>query len=132
MPKFDKTLPNGVELIDFSHYAQPKEVLAYAGWPARLVSQPDIAATLKIEAELESGWLPGAAELNAAPKLMDWSYIDGRANGQGLYLTGRVTGHPNLNGQEVVIETSHVAAVDGATHKWARTLSRWYRLGRQA
>lgn len=132
MPKFDKTLPNGVALIDFSKYAPTKDVLDYKGWPARLVAQPDIAATLKIEAELESGWLPGAAELNAAPKLVDWVYIDNRGNGQGLYLQGRVTGHPDLHGQEVVIETSHLAAIDGANHKWARTLSRWYRLGRPA
>lgn len=51
--------------------------------------------------------------------------------GTKLYLEGLSTGHPTLPGQDRMISTSELflLSADGA---WARTLSRWYRLGEAA
>ena len=131
MSTFDKTLPSGVGLIDFSVYADPDDVLAYNGWPARLVEQPLIKAAIEIEAQLESGWLPGDTELRNAPKLSEWSIANRRSRGQGIYLLGYTSGHPRFGGDRTFVETSHLGAIDTANFGWARTLSRWYRLGKR-
>lgn len=45
-------------------------------------------------------------------------------------LRGRVYGHPDIeDGSRIT--TSHLAAIDGAGAEWARTMSRYYRLGRR-
>ena len=132
MATFDKTLPNGVGLYDFSVYASPKAVLSHPDWPARLVAQPDIRAAFAIEAQLEAGWLPGADELHDAPKLDEWYIADLRGRGQGVYLRGFVAKHPTFGNIRTFVETSHLVALDTASHGWARTLSRWYRLGSMA
>lgn len=44
-------------------------------------------------------------------------------------LVGLSTGHPLLPGQDRPIHTSDLWLID-KDHGWARTLSRWYRLGR--
>jgi hypothetical protein len=46
--------------------------------------------------------------------------------GSKLYLTGKVTGHPLLG--ERLIRTSMLIYISDDS-QWARTLSRWYRLG---
>jgi hypothetical protein len=131
MATFDKILPNGVGLFDFTIYASPRAVLAHRNWPARLVPQDDIRDAFEAEAELAKGWLPGEAELADAPKLDDWHIVDYRGRGQGVYLRGTAAGHPTFGGARTFIETSHLVALDTVGHGWARTLSRWYRLGQQ-
>lgn len=72
---------------------------------------------------------PGAEELAAAPLLERWSLA--RVRGDiGLALVGSVTGHPRL-GDRPAIVTSELIAMDPG-HTWARTRSRFYRLGRPA
>lgn len=65
---------------------------------------------------------PGASELSDAPILDQWvtRYRTGPA------LVGMVQGHPLLNDGQIV--TSEVYAIDAAAG-WARTFSRFYRLG---
>lgn len=46
-------------------------------------------------------------------------------------LVGRSTGHPKLKGEGRPITTSDVWLISD-DQAWARTLSRWYRLGRPA
>lgn len=132
MATFDKTLPSGVGLYDFSIYASPKAILGHPEWPVRLVTQPDIKLAFAIEAKLETGWLPGEDELANAPTLDEWYVADLRGGRQGVYLRGFVTKHPVVGDARTFVETSHVVALDTANHGWARTLSRWYRLGRPA
>jgi hypothetical protein len=67
---------------------------------------------------------PETAVLKAAPILDD--YMSALAPTPALI--GRVSGHNVLPGQERVIHTSALWVVDEA-HGWARTLSRYYRLG---
>jgi hypothetical protein len=74
---------------------------------------------------IADGWKPREAELAGAPLLDDWRV---GTDGDALFFRGDVTGHPRLSDGEIV--TSQVIAVD--PHRaWIRTVSRWYRLGRQ-
>jgi hypothetical protein len=66
---------------------------------------------------------PTAAELSQAPLLVDWRVALGF---NGLALTGFAAGHPRLGTRRVV--TSQVWVLDPQL-RWARTLSRFYRLG---
>lgn len=78
--------------------------------------------------KLASGWRPDAATLAAAPVIEDW-YADHYPNTQDVCLVGKVTGHPTLGDQ--VITTSPVMALD-PQYQWARSHSRFYRLGKRA
>lgn len=66
---------------------------------------------------------PTAAELSHAPLLVDWRPV---LTLSGLALTGFAAGHPQLGSKKVV--TSQLWTLDPELH-WARTLSRFYRLG---
>lgn len=74
-------------------------------------------------ARLREGHFPGPAELSDAPTISHWR----RAQRAVPCLHGSITGHPQfgttLNGL-----TTDLWAID-LTSGWARTLSRWYRLG---
>jgi len=74
-------------------------------------------------AALEAGEAgPSPDDLAAAPILNDWQAILMRSS---CCLAGEVSGHPWLNGS---ITTSALIVLDpGLT--WARTMSRFYRLG---
>lgn len=50
--------------------------------------------------------------------------------GNNLFLVGLSTGHPKLVGEDRLISTSELFLVS-EDQAWARTLSRWYRLGRE-
>ena len=66
---------------------------------------------------------PKPSSLHKAPRLEDWSY-------SALLrprLVGRVTGHPLL-GDQPHVQTSELIVID-AEAGWARTMSRFYRLG---
>ncbi|GJE81993.1 DUF6634 family protein [Methylorubrum thiocyanatum] len=68
---------------------------------------------------------PTNRDLAHVPRIEDWT----AGTREVRVLTGRVYGHPEIaDGRRIV--TSDLYASDGAT--WARTLSRYYRLGRPA
>jgi hypothetical protein len=50
--------------------------------------------------------------------------------GTSLFLVGLSTGHPKFVGEDRLISTSQLFLVS-ENQAWARTLSRWYRLGRE-
>ena len=61
-----------------------------------------------------------------APILDRWA-LGLRSN---LVLAGLSTGHPKFTGEDRLITTSQLVLVS-EDQAWARTLSRWYRLGRE-
>lgn len=67
---------------------------------------------------------PASSELAAAPILDRWQVTSKPA----YCLIGNVTGHPLLTGKGRRIVTSDLVLMDGE-RGWARTRSRWYRLG---
>ncbi|RWR10923.1 DUF6634 family protein [Paenirhodobacter populi] len=84
----------------------------------------DLVAThLPVIALAEAG--PASADLVDAPYLGRW--IAMREFTGRIVLSGDVTGHPILRDTGIV--TSQLFGID-AKAGWARTLSRWYRLGR--
>lgn len=86
--------------------------------------QTTLAAEIKRAlAALEAGEAgPSPDDLAAAPLLNDWQAILMRSS---CCLAGEVAGHPQLHGW---ITTSALIVLDpGLT--WARTMSRFYRLG---
>jgi hypothetical protein len=92
-----------------------------AGDPAATV-----AALRGLADDLErmSMFKPGT-ELGAAPILTDWSLSVRPV----AALVGNVTGHPVLGSRQVI--TSELFAID-PKGGWARTMSRFYVLGRHA
>lgn len=70
-----------------------------------------------------AGVAPTAAELAQAPLLVDWRLA---VLLSGLSLTGFVAGHPILGARTIVTSPLWVLDPDLT---WARTLSRFYRLG---
>ncbi|WP_342462672.1 DUF6634 family protein [Methylobacterium sp. 092160098-2] len=95
--------------------------------PVRTASEAAIeAACAEVAGECVAG--PSPADLDAAPFLQDWSLCRHPDVG-GCVLTGRVFGHPAIvDGTR--IHTSHVAVLDEEGGRWARTISRYYLLGR--
>ncbi len=77
---------------------------------------------------LAQGWVPTQADLGAAPLINGWTLL--REPG-GASLLGRVDGHPRIWSGRVTA-TSGLIAVDARLGQWARTVSRFYRLGRPA
>lgn len=78
---------------------------------------------LRAIAAAEAG--PTEADLAIAPVLSDWKAAI--SPGGNLMLWGEVTDHPLLG--TTSITTSQLIAID-AEAGWARTASRWYRIGR--
>lgn len=88
--------------------------------------QSDLADLLRDVHDLRVHGRPTLSPLNEAPLLEDWSAA-------ALFtpcLTGSVTGHPLL-GSRPRIRTSQLVAFD-IERGWARTWSRYYRLGHDA
>jgi hypothetical protein len=88
---------------------------------------PDLAARLRRLADdldrIAIGGAPTPADLEGAPLLVDWRLT---FTLHGLSLTGFAAGHPLLGSKNIV--TSPLWVVDHDL-RWARTLSRFYRLG---
>jgi hypothetical protein len=85
----------------------------------------------KLIADLErlaSGWRPDATMLAEAPVIEDW-YADHYPGTRDVCLVGKVTGHPTLGNQ--IVTTSPLMAID-PQYQWARSHSRFYRLGKRA
>ena len=68
---------------------------------------------------------PGPDDLAAAPLMSDWVLIRDPTYG-GAILLGVPSGHPTSRGP--VSNTSRLCGFDPVGH-WARTVTRWYRLG---
>jgi hypothetical protein len=129
MPSFDISLSDRSVGIDFNKYVNMQRLLAYKNWPPNLVPQEELAAALADQRRLAEGWFPGKADLKDAPLITEWSFVDRRGAGQGLYIQGYVNRHPRLGRRTLKLLTSHVVAIDRHNQKWVRTLSRFYRLG---
>ena len=82
-----------------------------------------LAADLRAVA---AGTSPSAGDLSSAPLLDAWRVVDWPI---AKCLVGTTTGHPRLRGR--LMRTSDVWALN-VEEGWARTLSRFYRLGRPA
>lgn len=67
---------------------------------------------------------PTVGQINQAPFLEQWVI----GNLPAPHLIGLVTGHPEKVGTGRAIRTSQVMVVDDES-RWARTLSRFFRLG---
>ncbi|MHB8267120.1 DUF6634 family protein [Bradyrhizobium sp.] len=88
-------------------------------------TRESVTAALADRERLIEGWRPGDAELAGAPLLDDWMIE--RDNGVHN-LIGAVTGHPLVNDGWM---TTSAVVVMSEEDGWARTVSRWYRLGRR-
>ena len=88
-----------------------------------ILTQEAIAADLRELARIKTGFVPGEAELSAAPILSHWT---AEVSSGGLfYLIGEVSGHPKL--EDGWCTTSVVLAAD-VEAGGVRTISRYYRL----
>jgi hypothetical protein len=125
---FGLRLPNGVVMLDPTQLAplDPDATwLENAVGEGRSQRQRLAAAAQDLE-RLRNGWLPTVDDLEAAPILDDWAlYVIGNLS---PVLVGTVVGHPILGGRRIT--TSVVIAVETKTLAWARTVSRFYQLGR--
>jgi hypothetical protein len=130
MATFDITTNDEVGIIDFSKYVNIRALLVASSWPGPLVSQQDIARALADAKLLAGGAAPDAEELGQAPLLRNWRFVDNTNRGRGLRLIGICRDHPILKGKRQ-ITTSHIVAIDLDRFRWARTLSRYYRLGQE-
>ena len=95
---------------------------------ADFVHEMERLAQLVADVErIHRGVPPEAMAGDNAPILDRWIL------GQRLVpcLAGLSTGHPRLVGENRLIGTSNLWLLS-RDHGWARTLSRWYRLGRPA
>ena len=129
MSVFDLEYADSVATFDFSRYVSRRALLSAKKWPGALVPLADIADAFEAEDEMAKGFRPGKVELEEAPTLSDWKVLDHRHRGQGVRLEGICWNHPRLRGRRF-ITTSHLVAMDLHKLRWARTLSRYYRLDR--
>jgi hypothetical protein len=97
------------------------------GDPGAMIAMATRLRALATDLEAAAaGHLPDAEALRDAP-VLDWWSLAARST---LCLVGERSGHPELRGDGRMTVTSAVYIVDLETGI-ARTLSRWYRLGRE-
>ena len=89
-----------------------------------ILSKEAIAAGLREAARIAEGHVPNDTDLTNAPLLSLWAVE--RQPGGMVRLIGVVSGHPSI--ADGWCTTSVVLAADEAAG-WARTVSRYYRLG---
>jgi len=125
-------MPNGVLLfLDVpQRYAaeMPPEELD-AVFPQLRAERERLAAALADLERLRSGWVPGEADLAGAPVLGGWQTAAQESEPMPFLVGTLRSGHPHIPAGKV-IATSSLVALDAKTHLWARTISRFYRLGR--
>jgi hypothetical protein len=95
--------------------------------PERRLLSLEIDRLLRLAADLQAirdGCGPTASDLEDAPLLGNWE----RGARPAACLFGNVCDHPMLPGVGRPIVTSGLWVL-AADRGWARTLSRWYRLG---
>lgn len=80
---------------------------------------------------IQAGEAPTAQDLVRAPTLHRWRPVRLRNpdGAEAVVLSGTVTGHPDIPPGPAT--TSMIVAIDPG-ERWARTLSRWYRLSGKA
>lgn len=103
-------------------------ILHHGGAPARASLLREAARLKRLAADLirlADVEAPTDGEFLAAPVLEGWRFHSLRIAG----LAGRGSGHPSL--PDGPIFTTEVWVIDPRAG-WARTLSRWYRLGTEA
>ncbi len=94
-------------------------------WPDYLRKRLEVLQSSVRDVErIYSGKAPSADDLSNAPFLDDWTFAASR----GVSLVGIVDHHPILGPGPRTIFTSSVWVID-PSKRWARTESRWYRLG---
>jgi hypothetical protein len=88
---------------------------------------PDLTLRLRALADdldrIAGGEVPTAADLSQAPLLVDWRFM---LTWAGVSLVGFVAGHPLRGSRHIA--TSPLWVLDPDL-RWARTLSRFYKLG---
>ena len=89
-----------------------------------ILSREILEAGLREAARIAEGFVPGEAELAGAPVLSHWA-VQAQPGGT-VRLIGVVSGHPSI--RDGWCTTSVVLAAD-INAGWARTVSRYYRLG---
>jgi hypothetical protein len=88
-----------------------------------ILPRETVIAGLEAARKIKEGHLPTNEDLSDAPILADWALGD--SSNDLVRLVGWVTGHPLLD--DGWITTSVLLAID-PERKWARTVSRLYRL----
>jgi hypothetical protein len=127
---FDLLMPDGVALVDVEQRMHLKD---HADWLNRPVpgggTQRERIATMRSDLErLRQGWRPLPTDLEAAPMIDQWSVrFDG--DGRLFALCGFIRSHPRIDDGRFAT-TSIIIAMDLRGLTWARTVSRFYRLGR--
>lgn len=125
-----ETLPGGVRIL----LAREDYPVLDLDTPLLDLATPDgrnrrerLAEMLRDLDRLRGGWLPSKHDLAAAPRLAQWRSVE--IFGSRLTaLFGRCEGHPVLGSRPIM--TWPLVAFDGESHLWARTVSRFYSLGR--
>jgi len=98
------------------------------------ITKEALAGALNEARKLRDGHLPTEDDLAGAPVLDDWSVSrllpesDDDDDHYYLCLVGVVSGHPRL--PDGPVRTSCLLVMDPA-NQWARTIGRYYRLGRK-
>ena len=106
-------------MLLFNHRHEPS-----AGFAAEMERMAALVADME---SIRRGVPPQAMAGDDAPVLDRWVL----AMRTVPCLAGLSTGHPELAGENRLIGTSDLWLLS-KDHTWARTLSRWYRLGRRA
>lgn len=92
----------------------------------RSLADKIVAAAADLE-RLQAGWYPSQEDLADAVGLEDWSIL-GDPGSRGQILCGTSINHPALGSRPIT--TSNLLWISD-DQRIARTLSRWYRLGRR-
>ena len=127
LPAFDLLLSTGVGLVDLADNIDLDAAWLSPDTRAGLAQRRRLKASLVDLERLQAGWVPATADLLNTPLLQHWCcYGPGFAS--QTVLIGAVTAHPLLpDGRRVA--TSLLLALDIRGLRWARTVSRFYRLG---
>ena len=124
LPPFDALFADGLAIINPADH-----VALYLGSPAIAAENPVYAKLIRAErdlARLRQGWRPTPDDLSNAPCLSHWSFA-ATITGDVTVLFGIVNGHPRIR-DGGWCTTSMLVAIDTCHWKWARTLSRFYRI----
>ena len=122
LPALDLLLDDGLMLLDLEQHVAPP-----AAWLADSDHYRKWTGALADLHRLRTGWRPDHALLQQAPRLIYWRF-GGDLQTPLVWLSGAVIGHPRFRSFHQ-IDTSYLIALDTRHLKWARTLSRYYRLG---
>jgi hypothetical protein len=126
-PKFDLYYADGLALLDL-----PKTLNLAAFPPSEQSKEMYLKLSRAVEDinRLKNGWRPSLLDLADAPLLTSWSF-SGDMSAGGTHLAGIVIGHPRFR-SGTFCHTSVLVAIDTLNWKWARSVSRFYRIQTRA